>query len=89
MLKLYFVKGLLLDKNKYNNYPTGTSFLSLDEIPTMIYFRKSNAMNDWTEGQPFGVSNGGYSDEDKGIDIVEGINIDELTTHIIKNMERR
>ena len=81
--------GSRINRARYNSYPTGTSYLSLDEIPTMIYFRKSNAINDWTEGQPFGVSNGGYSDKDKGIDIVDGINIDELTTHILRNMKRR
>ena len=81
--------GTVINRARYNAYPVGTSYLSLDEIPTMIYFRKSNAINDWTEGQPFGVSNGGYSDEDKGIDIVDGINIDELTTHILQNMKRR
>ena len=55
----------------------------------MIYFRKSNALGDWTEGQPFGISNGGYSEEERGIDIVNGININELTTHILANIKRR
>ncbi len=73
----------------YGNRPVGTSFLSLDEIPCMIYFRKSNVLNDWTKGQPFGVSNGGYIDDDRGIDIVNGININELTSHILKNMKGR
>jgi len=81
--------GKKSDIKRYGNRPVGTSFLSLDEIPTMIYFRKSNALDDWTEGQPFGVSNGGYSDDGKGIDIVNGINIDELTSHVIDNMRRR
>ena len=81
--------GKISERMKYSNATMGTSFLSLDEIPTMIYFRKSNQFNDWTEGQPFGVSNGGYSDDDKGIDIIDGINIDELTTHILRNMESR
>jgi len=81
--------GRLLDRNMYSGYPVGISFLSLDEIPTMIYFRKSNALDDWTDGQPFGVSNGGYSDEENGIDIVNGINIDEITTHILNNIKRR
>ncbi len=81
--------GSIVERNRYSNHAPGTSFLSLDEIPTMIYFRKSNTIGDWTEGQPFGVSNGGYNDEDEGIDIVNGINIDELTSHIIRNMERR
>ena len=78
-----------IDINKYNNYPVGFSFLNLDEIPAMIYFRKSNKTGDWTEGQPFGVSNGGYSEDGRGIDIVNGINIDELTTHILRNLKRR
>ncbi len=81
--------GSINEKGRYSNHAPGTSFLSLDEIPTMIYFRKSNALDDWTDGQPFGVSNGGYSDVDKGIDIVNGINIDELTSHILSNIKRR
>ena len=50
-------KGRKHNMAKYGAYPTGTSFLSLDESEPMIYFRKSNATDDWTEGQPFGVVN--------------------------------
>ncbi len=46
---------------RYGNRPIGTSFLALDESPAMIYFRKSNALDDWTEGQPFGISDGGLT----------------------------
>lgn len=55
------IYGMLREKSMYGNRPVGTSFLSLDETPTMIYFRKSNALDDWTEGQPFGIGNGDFS----------------------------
>ena len=80
--------GKLQERARYDNYPAGISFLSLDEIPTMIYFKKSNARGDWTEGQPFGVSNGGYVDESRGIDIVDGINVGELTRHVIARIKQ-
>ena len=51
--------GKKSDMIKYGNYPVGTSFLSLDETPSMLYFRRSNTFNDWTEGQEFGLLDGG------------------------------
>lgn len=59
---------------RYGNRPVGTSFLSLDESPTMIYFRKSNALDDWTQGQQFGVSHGELS-----IEILTDLVIKEAT----------
>lgn len=53
--------GMLREKSIYGNRPVGTSFLSLDESPCMIYFRKSNTLDDWTDGQPFGLSHGDFS----------------------------
>lgn len=50
--------GRYVDRPKYGNRPTGTSFLSLDEVPVTIYFKRSDELNDWTEGQPFGLHSG-------------------------------
>jgi predicted DNA-binding protein len=71
----------------YGNRPIGTSYLSLDEIPTMIYFRKSNNPNDWTDGQPFGVGGNFYTDTDTSI--VDGINIQKLTDEVINELHKR
>ena len=73
------------DINRYGNRPIGTSFISLDESPVMIYFRKSNAKNDWTEGQPFGLSNG----ENANINVFDserlgGLTLEELYSEIQK-----
>ena len=55
----------------------------------MIYFRKSNALDDWTEGQPFGVSNGGYIDSKEGLNIIDGLDINRLTQHIINELKKQ
>ena len=49
-------RGKKTDLVRYGNMPAGFSLLSLDESPTMLYFKKSDAINDWTDGQPFGVT---------------------------------
>ena len=51
--------GTLAQRVLYNNYMTGYSFLAVDvdvagSIIPHIYFKKSNASGDWTEGVPFG-----------------------------------
>ena len=46
------------DLPRFGNRPKGTALLALDESPTMIYFKKSDALNDWTDGQPFGITDG-------------------------------
>jgi energy-converting hydrogenase A subunit M len=53
--------GMKREMAMYGNRAVGTSFLSLDESPVMIYFRKSNTLDDWTDGQPFGMSHGDFS----------------------------
>lgn len=74
---------------KYSNRVAGTSFLSLDEIPTMIYFKKSDKVGDWTEGQPFGISNG----ENANIVVEDaqklgGYTLQEIYTHIEQAFKR-
>jgi len=80
-------KGMRRERGRYCNYPVGTSYLSLDEIPTMIYFRKSNANDDWTDGQPFGVGGEFYSDGDTSI--VNGINVQRLTDQVMHELDKR
>jgi hypothetical protein len=58
------IMGNKRELTRYGNRPVGTSFLAVDENPAMIYFRKSNALDDWTDGQPFGISNGGLTIQD-------------------------
>ena len=76
-------KGPISQRKRFDNFPAGISFLSLDEIPTMIYFKKSDALADWTEGQPFGTCNG----EDMKITIenaekVGGYTVDQIVSFI-------
>ena len=53
--------GLKRELSRYGNSVKGTSFVSLDESPTMIYFKISDALDDWSQGQAFGISNGELS----------------------------
>ena len=69
-------------RNRYANRPVGFSFLSLDESPTMIYFRKSNALDDWTDGNPFGSSDGGYAKKSQDAERFAGMTLAELTAYI-------
>jgi len=80
-------QGLRRERGRYCNHPVGTSYLSLDEIPTMIYFRKSNANDDWTDGQPFGVGGEFYEKDDTSI--VNGINVQRLTDQVMYELDKR
>ena len=77
------------EMKRFGNRVGGTSFLSLDESPTMIYFKKSDTLDDWTKGQPFGISDG----EDANIKVTDserlgGFTLEELMQNIQKNVER-
>ena len=72
---------------RYGSRPRGTSYLSLDELPTMLYFRKSDTQNDWTEGQPFGIGGSFYEDGDTSI--VNGINVQKLTQEVIHELHKK
>lgn len=66
--------GTLAQRVLYNNYMTGYSFLAVDvdvagSIIPHIYFKKSNASGDWTEGVPFGRGEKGDAGND-GISIL-------------------
>jgi len=50
--------GTKAERSRYNNNPPGTSYVVLDEIPAMVYFRIGNSSGNWTSGQPFGVTDG-------------------------------
>jgi len=74
---------------KYGNMPIGFSFMSLDETPTMIYFRKSNVKDDWTGGQPFGITDGEearitVSDSER----IGGYTLDQIMMAIKTNVEK-
>ena len=79
--------GLKKDMVRYGHFRQGTSFLSLDELPTRIYFKRSNKHNDWTQGQPFGIGCREYHDIEGHVDIVDGINIKALVEAVKKELE--
>ena len=78
--------GKLFERSRYDNYPAGISFLSLDEVPTMIYFKKSHALGDWTEGQPFGYTEGFDKIEVANSKRLGGYTVNELLEHIRQKM---
>lgn len=74
--------GPIVKRSRYGNRPVGFSFMALDLNPTMVYFRKSNTLDDWTDGQPFGSSDGGYAKKSADTEKIMGMNLAELTKHI-------
>ncbi|RLA65926.1 MAG: hypothetical protein DRQ78_04915 [Epsilonproteobacteria bacterium] len=75
---------------RFGNRAIGTSFLSLDESPVMIYFRNSNTLDSWTKGQPFGISEG----ETANITVTDsqkigGYTIEQIMSHIQNMVEKR
>ena len=78
--------GKLFERSRYDNYPGGISFLSLDEMPTMLYFKKSDSIGDWTEGQPFGYTEGFDKIEVGNSKRLGGYTVNELLEHIRKKM---
>jgi len=83
------VMGPKSEMPKYGNRPMGTSYLSLDELPTMIYFRKSNTPNDWTKGQPFGSTEGLMSGSAENADRLNGYTAQDLLEFIQKKIGER
>ncbi len=77
------VKGKKRELIRYGNRVKGTSFLSLDESPSMIYFKKSDTVNDWTDGQAFGVSDGSGN-----ADTLNGYTLDQIYEHIEQAFKR-
>lgn len=54
--------GTLANRTAYDGAAQGFAYLTLDESPTMVYFKKSDTNADWTTGVPFGQGEKG----DKG-----------------------
>jgi len=60
--------GPIASRTAYDGAATGFSFLSLDEDPTLVYFKKSDTSGDWSVGVPFGKGDKGEKgDTGKGI----------------------
>ncbi len=74
--------GNLSKRKKFGNRPIGFSFLALDKTPTMLYFRKSNTLDDWTDGIPFGASDGVYARNAGNTERFMGMSLAEFTTYI-------
>ena len=51
--------GPIAGRTAYDGGATGFSYLSLDEIPTQIYFKKSGVSGDWSAGVAFGKGDKG------------------------------
>ena len=51
--------GLIGSRSAYDGALKGFSYLSLDETPTKIYFKKSDTLADWTAGVAFGKGDPG------------------------------
>ncbi len=51
--------GTLANKSNYDGASQGFAYLSLDEAPTKVYFKKSDDSGDWTDGVPFGKGDTG------------------------------
>ena len=75
--------GYKRELKRFGNRVMGTSFVSLDENPVMVYFKKSDALDSWTDGQPFGISEG----EDAKITVdnsqkLGGYTLEQIYRHI-------
>jgi len=51
--------GTIVGRVAYDGASTGFSYLSLDEAPTQIYFKKSDTSGDWSVGVAFGKGDTG------------------------------
>ena len=51
--------GTIANRDSYDGASQGFAYLSLDEAPTMVYFKKSDALANWTDGVPFGKGDKG------------------------------
>lgn len=52
-------RGDLANRTAYDGASTGFSYLSTDTNPTYVYFKKSDAVGDWTDGIAFGKGDKG------------------------------
>lgn len=49
-------QGALVDRTQYNNQAIGFSYLALDQVPNIIYFKlTNNNANEWSSGSPVSV----------------------------------
>lgn len=81
--------GSKVERGRYSSYKAGVSYLALDEIPVKLYFKRSQLENDWTDGVPFGVVDGGFMDKGKEISVVGGVDLDKLTEYIISKINNK
>jgi len=74
--------GTISQRKRFGNRPIGTNFLALDKSPAMLYFRKSNMLDDWTDGVPFGSKEGGYAKTSGDTEKFMGMTLAEHTNYI-------
>lgn len=64
--------GTIANRTAYDGASQGFAYLSLDESPTKVYFKKSDISGDWTAGVPFGQG-------EKGEKGAQGISITDIS----------
>ncbi len=76
--------GTTAERKRYGNRPIGTTFLALDGKVPMLYFRKSNTLDDWTDGIPFGSNPIKHADNATNTEKIMGMTLAELKAYINK-----
>ena len=79
--------GKLAERSRFNNNPPGTSFVALDRMPAMVYFRIGNTSGNWTEGQPFGFVEGLTEGTATNAERLNGYTVQELMQFIQRKLQ--
>ena len=78
------VMGTMQERKRYGNRPVGTTFLALDKKIPMLYFRKSNTLDDWTDGIPFGSNPVKHADNATNAEKLMGMTLVQLKAYLNK-----
>jgi hypothetical protein len=76
--------GTTRERKKYGNRPIGTTYLALDQKIPMLYFRKSNTTDDWTDGIPFGSNPIKHADNATNAEKLMGMSLAQLKAYLNK-----
>ncbi len=76
--------GNTVERKRFGNRPIGTTFLALDGKIPMLYFRKSNTLDDWTDGIPFGSNPIKHADNATNAEKLMGMTLVQLKAYINK-----
>ena len=81
------IMGTMQERKRYGNRAVGTTFLALDKRIPMLYFRKSNTLDDWTDGIPFGSNPIKHADSATNAEKLMGMSLVQLRAYINKQGE--